>query len=147
MARRSFSHRTRYFLIGGLLPLVILFCSCISTRYLKTAQEALDGFHGRLKEHQFEKILSEATPEFRRSIGEGSGRLFFSRVSNVLGSPVSSKPLGVRENHMPAGVFIQASYHTHFEKGDAQEDITWRVEAGVVRLAGYQISSPLFLTH
>jgi hypothetical protein len=48
---------------------------------------------------------------------------------------------------MTAGVFIQAIYQTHFEKGDAQEDFTWRVEAGTPRLMGYQISSPLLLAH
>jgi len=146
MGRRWFCHRIRLFLSGGLLLSVIL-CSCISTQFLRTAQDALDSFHKELKDHEFEKILSDATPEFRRSMGEDAGRVFFSRVSNVLGAPVLSNPIGVRENHMPAGVFIQASYHTHFEKGDVQEDFNWRVEAGTAHLAGYHISSPLFLTH
>jgi hypothetical protein len=80
-------------------------------------------------------------------MGDDAGRVFFSRVTNILGAPVSSNPISVFENHVPAGVFIQARYHTHFEKGDAQEDFTWRVEAGTTHLAGYQVSSPLFLTH
>ena len=80
-------------------------------------------------------------------MGDDAGRVFFSRVSNTLGAPVSSNPITVRENHMPAGVFIQAIYQTHFEKGDAQENFTWRVEAGTPHLEGYRVSSPLFLTH
>jgi hypothetical protein len=141
---RCFSH-TRC-LLAGLLLLAIL-CSCISPQHFKPAQDALDTFHQRLRAHEFEKILKDATPEFRRSMGGDAGRVFFSRVSDTLGAPVSSNPIGVRENHMPAGVFIQASYNTHFEKGDAQENFTWRVDAGTLHLAGYQINSPLFLTH
>jgi hypothetical protein len=133
-------------LLAGLLLLAIL-CSCISTQHFRTAQDALDKFHQRLRAGEFEKILNDATPEFRRSMGADAGRLFFSRVTTILGAPVSSSPIGVRENHMPAGVFVQASYHTHFEKGDAQEEFTWRLEAGTPHLAGYQVSSPLFLTH
>jgi|SRR5271166_2779056 len=145
MARRVFFHRIRCFL-GGLLPSIILY-SCISTQHFRPAQDALDTFHKRLKDHEIGKILSDATPEFRRSMGEDAGRVFFLRISNVLGAPVLSSPIGVRENHMPAGVFIQASYHTHFEKGDAQEDFNWRVEAGTPHLAAYHVSSPLFLAH
>jgi len=79
-------------------------------------------------------------------MGGEAGRVFFSRINSVLGAPVSSTSVGVRENHMPAGIFIQANYRTHFEKGDAQEDFTWQVDGKAVHLAGYQVTSPLFLT-
>ena len=142
MERSSFRHRIQYSLIGGLLPLVAL-CSCVSKEHFKPAQAALDAFHSQWKGREFDKILANGTPEFRKAMGEDAGRAFFSRVSSVLGAPVSSNPISVRENHMPAGVFIQASYDTHFEKGDAQEDFNWRIEAGTSHLAGYRVSSPL----
>jgi hypothetical protein len=144
MPRRWFFRSFRHF--GALLPSVIL-CSCISGQHFKAAEDARDRFHQRLRAHEFEKILNDATPDFRKSMSDDAGPVFFSRVSNILGAPISSKPVTVRENHMTAGVFIQAIYQTHFEKGDAQEDFTWRVEAGTPRLMGYQISSPLLLAH
>ncbi len=118
--------------------------SC-STKYVSITERAVDEFHERLRSLQDERIISDATPEFQKSM-RAESRVFFVRIRKTLGTPRRSRPISVHVNHMPAGTFIAAQYETSFEKGDAQEDFTWRIQEGKPLLLGYHVSSPLLLT-
>src|SRR5690348_1858042 len=68
---------------------------------------------------------------------------FFARIRNKLGMPTSSEPTSVQVNHMAAGTLINARFRTRFEKAEAQENFTWRIQEGRPRLVGYSVNSPL----
>lgn len=126
-----------------LRPSLMLLASCSMRQNIPMAQAAVDEFHARLRVGEYDLILSDATPEFRHSIGEEALRSFLARVRNVLGAVDQSQLINLRVNHMPSGTFFFAQHETRFQKGSARENLTWRVENGKLRLVGYFVASPL----
>jgi hypothetical protein len=110
---------------------------------LSMAQLAVDGFHQSLKVHDDGAIAVDVAPAFYQSVGVEARRAYLARIRSTLGAPVSSSPINVHVDHMPAGTFLSARYQTHFEKGEAQEDFSWRIENGRPYLVAYSAASPL----
>jgi hypothetical protein len=48
-------------------------------------------------------------------------------------------------NHMLSGTLIVAHFRARFEKAEAQENFTWRIEDGRAHLVSYSVNSPLLL--
>src|SRR5271166_2551595 len=124
------------------LCVAVLTC-CSRRQDISTALNAADAFHSQLARGQYEQIFSEATPEFQNSISRDGSRTLFARIIKGLGNPESSSFTRVQVNHMPAGSFIVAQSRTKFEKGEAIENFTWRVNEGKPFLVAYTVSSPL----
>ena len=128
---------------------LVLLVSCSMTQdvgLVQQAPSAVESFHQQLNAQQGEQILSSATPEFQKAMSKDTYLAFFARIRRKLGTPISSKPTSIFVNHVPGATLIVAQFQTKFDKGDAQENFTWRVDNGKPRLLGYQIGSPLVLT-
>jgi hypothetical protein len=124
---------------------LLLLSGCLMKQDLATAQQAVDEFHQSLKVHEDGAITVDVAPAFYQAVGMQARRAYLARVRSRLGPPVSSSPVNVHTDHMPAGTFLSARYQTHFENGDAQEDFSWRIESGRPYLAAYTAASPLLL--
>jgi hypothetical protein len=124
---------------------LLLLSGCSMKQDLATAQQAVDEFHQSLEAHEDGAITVDVAPAFYQAVGIQARRAYLARVRSRLGSPVSSSPINVHMDHMPAGTFLSARYQTHFENGDAQEDFSWQVESGRPYLAAYTAGSPLLL--
>lgn len=120
--------------------------SCSEERNVSIAQSAVDELHNLLKAQADEVIYAEATVEFQKSMDAAASRAFFERIRRNLGAPHVSRLISIRVNHMPAGTFLVCQFQTSFDKGDAQENVTWRLQNGKPRLVGYYLRSPLLLT-
>ena len=106
------------------------------------ARGAVDEFHARLKNQQYELIFADATEDFKRSMGPAKTSVLFARISTALGVPVSSQLTRVHVNHMPRGTFLQVQCQTQYSGGIAYEQFTWQVEGDRARLVAYGASSP-----
>ncbi len=126
--------------------LMLLMLSCSFKQELSMTRSAVEGFHNRLEAQEDKQILTDATPEFRKSMNAETGGTLFARIRRKLGSPRVSKPISIRVNRMLTGTFIVAQFETSFDKGDAQENFTWRLQDGKPRLDAYSVNSPLLAT-
>jgi hypothetical protein len=108
-----------------------------------TAERALSELHSRLTDHQDDQIFIEATPEYQKAMSAESSREFFKRIRSKLGTPHASTPIRIQANHTPAGIFLVCQFHTSFDNGSAQENVTWHLQDGKARLVVYQVVSPL----
>jgi hypothetical protein len=133
---------TRWPIFCGCLLLI----SCLTRRQdALVTQNAVDEFHQLLRAHQDQQIFARATPEFRKLMNLETTQALFTRVRKRLGAPAFSQPTRIQVNHMPGGTFILAQFRTRFEKAEAQENFTWRIQDGKARLVGYSVNSPLLL--
>jgi hypothetical protein len=130
---------------SALALFLILLAGCSMKQDLSMAQRAADGFHQSLKAHADGTIAVDVAPAFYEVVGMEARRTYLARIRSTLGAPVSSSLLNVHVDHMPAGTFLSARYQTHFEKGDAQEDFSWRIENGRPYLVAYTAASRLLL--
>jgi hypothetical protein len=109
----------------------------------QSAITATNEFHHHLEAAEFEKILADATPEFKKRTTVERSTASFDQIRTKLGKPNISQPTNIQIKHMPAGKIIVIQFQTRFEKGNAQETFTWRIEASMPRLISYSVSSPL----
>jgi len=116
--------------------------SCAQERDMSPlARGAVDEFHARLKNRQYEAIFAAATEDFRRSMGTTTSALF-ARISTTLGVPVSSQLTRLQVNHMTRGPSLQVQCQTQYTRGVLYEQFTWRVERDRVRLVAYGAGIP-----
>ncbi len=123
--------------------LLVLLPGCSMKQDMSMAQRAVNEFHASLKAHKEGDVAVDVSPRFYQSVDVGARRAYLARIRSTLGAPLSSSPINVHVDHMPAGTFLSARYRTHFEHGDAQEDFSWQVENGRPYLVAYAVTSPV----
>lgn len=121
---------------------VLVLAACAPQRDISQVSGAVDEFHSRLANHEYERISADAMPEFRKSMGPERTSALFTRISTKLGAPVSSQFTRVQVNHMQSGTFVQAHCQTRFAGGFVEEQFTWRVDDERLRLVAYVARSP-----
>jgi hypothetical protein len=118
---------------------------CSRKQDVSMVQHAVDEFHQSLKAHEDGTVAVDLAPAFYQSVGVEARRAYLARIRSRLGSPLSSSPLNIHVDQLPAGTFLSARYQTRFENGDAQEDFSWQIENGRPYLVAYTAASPLLL--
>lgn len=104
---------------------------------------AADDFHASMMAHEDGRASVDTAPEYYRAVGAEERRAYFGRIRSTLGKPLSSSAVSVHVSHMQAGTFLYGRFQTKFERGDALEDFSWRVDQGRVYLMAYAAVSPL----
>jgi Protein of unknown function (DUF4019) len=127
--------------LAGFACLLVI-VSCNAKQDALMAESALGQLHNHLAAHEDDQIFAEATPEFQKAMNAENSRDFFKRIRGRLGAPHASKPISIQVNHMPAGTFMVCQFQTSFDKGNAQENVTWHLQDGKPRLVVYQVISP-----
>jgi hypothetical protein len=55
---------------------------------------------------QFERIFTDAAPDYQKAMGAAASRALFARISRSLGAPISYEVKRVQVNHMPQATII-----------------------------------------
>ncbi|MBA3726322.1 MAG: hypothetical protein H0W86_07685 [Armatimonadetes bacterium] len=120
-------------LIGG--------CFYFGFRAVEATQPGADRFHGLYNASDWNTIWRESDTRWRFVMDRPGSDRYFVSVKKVLGRYLSSERMGWFKH---TSGLLAVTYKTQFEMGEAAETFTWFKEAGVTRLAGYnlQIHSP-----
>ena len=90
----------------------------------------------------YEDILPESDEAFQNS----ASRLeFLSGIHSKLGTARVCSRQNMNVNAGTHGTFINVTYRSTFDRGDAVETFVWRKVGGNLRLAGYHVQSNTFL--
>jgi len=128
--------------LAGFACLLVI-VSCHAKQDASIAESALGQLHNHLTGQEDDQIFADAAPEYQKSMNVEANHAFFNRIRRKLGAPHASKPISIQVNHMPAGTFMLCQFQTSFDKGNAQENVTWHLQDGKPRLVVYQVISPL----
>jgi hypothetical protein len=133
--------RSTTFTIGVLLHSVLLAgCSEESNRLI--AERGASELRSRLDAEDYSRIYSDADPSLRKRTTEADFIGLFQTVQLRLGKRTRSTLRSLHEDwSFERGTVITASYETVFEKGTADERISWVVTKDTPALLEYLVSS------
>jgi hypothetical protein len=134
-------------------PLIIFFViACIamvaygmyhSNQYEDELATHLTGqFHGVLAEQDWQRLYSEADPQFKEKYTETAAVAIFSSVSAHMGTPVSSKILSKSMQRGDGGSYMFATVESTFtNQAKAIEHLSWHETNGIFQLNDYSIQA------
>lgn len=105
------------------------------------AEAAVTRFHAELDSEQYDQIYAGAAEDLRQVSAADDFRDLLAAVHRKLGAARSAQRLGWRLNDQTSGRYVELTYRTSFEGGEATEDYVYRMEGSDPRLAGYHINS------
>ena len=129
-----------------LLASALILTSCSGGADLAAADREIARFHEELNSGQFDKIYSEASPEWKQASPEPDTVQLFVGIHKKLGAFVSGKQNSWRVNYGTDGSTILVLYDSQFEKGAGQETFTYRSTSKGVQLVGYNLNSRALIT-
>ncbi len=129
--------------IGIALLLLLLMGGCGNSR--KIAEAGTREFRQRTASGQFAAIYEEAAPELRKATSEANWMKLMAMIRLKLGAWQSSQAPAWRASIGTAGRTVSLGYSSKFEKGDAREELLWRIKDGHPILLGYHVNSQVFL--
>jgi hypothetical protein len=101
---------------------------------------AVDGFHAAVSKNVPAPVCDNAEPHAFGAVTKLPCPQFLSLLNSKLGGFVDSKraqtPLASAQPAM-----VGLAYQSHYQRGDARERFTFRIEAGRIILTMYRISS------
>jgi hypothetical protein len=141
--------KTKWIVVSSLIVvfLLILLWTCGKGVYrdYRVASAAVELFHHRLDNGDFDTIYSDAGDGFR-SFGTKADQIkFLETTHQKLGNSGKTSPLGFHVNWRNRQMFVDQVYSTQFARGTAQESFVWVMENGTARhgtprLYGYRIN-------
>jgi Protein of unknown function (DUF4019) len=97
-------------------------------------------FHGILEEHDYQRIYSEADPEFKARNTPEAVNTMLSNITTRMGAPASSKIVSKNMERAEHGSYLHAKFETNFTNEQrAYEIITWHETDGIYRIYQYEI--------
>ena len=105
------------------------------------ASEAADHFHQQLNAGNYSQIYGDATEEFRRSASREDLNKFFDKIRDKMGAAGKPSAAGFHVNWRNGVVWVDQTYNTQFERGQAQEVFVWKIEQNQPRLYRYRVDS------
>ena|SRR5579872_6987141 len=138
--------KTRRVVVGGLLAILaaIVLWSCGKGSYhsYRLSNAAVEQFHRRLNQSDFETIYGDATDEFRRAGSRENELKFFEMVHQKMGSSGKKSFKGFHVNWQNGRLTVNDVFDTQFTQGQAQEGFIWVIDQDQARLQTYRIDSP-----
>lgn len=137
--------KTKWIAVGVLLLLVlgIVLWSCGKGVYhqYRDSTAAVELFHHRLDNGEFDAIYADASDSFRSSGAKADQIKFLQTVHQKLGRFEKSSSLGFHVNWRQGHILVDQVYDTKFAQGSARESFVWVTENDNLRLYGYKIDS------
>jgi len=106
------------------------------------ASAAADHFHQQLNTGDYDHIYESATDEFRRWGKREDLNRFFDNIRQKMGNAGTPSSLGFHVNWRNGVLWVDQTFNTKFEKGQAQEYFVWKIQQDQPRLYEYRIDAP-----
>jgi len=121
----------------------MLFGGCLyfGFRAANASQPGADRFHQLYNVGDWKTIWTEADTHWRLAMDRAESDRCLDAMRKVLGKHIASKRTGW---FVRTGECVDVSYAATFEMGEGIETFRWFSGAGVRRLGGYDIQSPMF---
>ena len=113
----------------------------------RLSDAAVQHFHSQLDSGDYEAILQESDPAFQNADSHEELVKFLTGVHSKLGALRGAARTNLSVNADTRGTFINTTYKSTFEQGDAVETFTWRKAGSGLKLVTYRIESKAFFTH
>lgn len=123
-----------------------LLAGCSMQADIAAGDKAVAAFHQALNAGQFQKMFADSSQDMKGSTTEAHMVQLYDAIHRKLGTFKDGKTVGFRDNVNTGGHMLGLQYQAHYEKGDAAEDFTFRIDGGRAALAGYHVSSDALLT-
>jgi hypothetical protein len=141
-----FSNRRRLFLIAFCAVLLASFAIYQGKQPAGAGPHEIGALvqsvHADMAKHDWDSIYAHADDRYRQVLTPEESARMFERVVNVLGDPVSCKPVKTSIDERADRGTIQAECETAFtHSSTGHEMFSWRESHGEYRLSGYNISS------
>ena len=131
----------------SLLMLAVVSCAGFAAK--GEAETAVVTFHHMLDAERYADIYDATDDIFKGATTSATFTEILRAVHKKLGDVRTSTQTEFYSRDQAgtnAGSYISLTYDTEFAEGHATESFNWRVAGGEVRLAGYNIKSPLLIT-
>ena len=123
------------------LALAGALAGCSVGHDLPAVNAAVGVFHQELNAQDFDKIYSDAGPDFKNASSQADFTQLLSAIHRKLGNYVSGAAGGWNDNVNTSGHFVTVGFSARYEQGAAEENFVYRIDNGNALLAGYHISS------
>jgi hypothetical protein len=137
---------TQRLVLGTLITVTALLVlwSCGKDFYhnYRLSTAAVDQFHQRLNQGDFESIYGDATDDFRRAATRADEIKFFEMVHQKMGISEKMSTQGFHINWQNGHKFVNQVYDTQFVLGQAQESFVWNIAQDQAHLQSYRVTSP-----
>ena len=124
-----------------LVALSLFLAGCHYSRGLDATDKAVDQFHDRFNEKEFEKIFDQASNEFKQAYDKKKSLKHFKKIYDYLGKVERTKRGGWAVDIQPFGLEVTANFETAFERGSGKEKFVFLVGDEKVELMIYEFSS------
>jgi hypothetical protein len=123
-----------------LLPLCPLGCS--TPEHLAIAEAEVPKFHQAWNEGRSEQVWYQATTQFQNKYTKEEFLALVAKVKAVIGNVKSTSLTGFKAEYQGTSVFATLVQQTTFERAEAAETFTYRVDGASAFLTLYFIQSP-----
>jgi hypothetical protein len=131
----------------SLLTLAVVSCAGFAAK--GEAEMGVATFHQMLDAERYADIYEATDDLFKNASTSTQFTGILQAVHKKLGvvrSASQTEFYSREQTGTNGGSFVSLTYDTEFFEGHATEAFNWRVTGGKVRLAGYNIQSPLLIT-
>ena len=135
----------------SLISIVLLFgyftwqCGSAMSAGGRLSDDSVRRLHSQLDSGAYEDILRESDEAFQNSASREELMNFLTGIHSKLGTARVCSRQKKNVNAGTHGTFINVTYRSTFDQGDAVETFVWRKVGGNLRLAGYHVQSNTFL--
>ena len=111
----------------------------------RLSDDSVRRLHSQLDSGAYDDILRESDEAFQNSASREELLKFLTGIHSKLGTARVCSRQHMSVNAGTHGTFINVTYRSTFDQGDAVETFIWRKAAGKLMLAGYRVQSSAFL--
>ena len=111
----------------------------------RLSDDSVRRLHSQLDTGAYDDILRESDEAFQNSASREELLKFRTGIHSKLGTARVCSRQHMSVNSGTHGTFINVTYRSTFDQGDATETFIWRKAGGNLRLAGYHVRSNAFL--
>lgn len=125
----------------GIFVLAGLVAGCSMGADVPLAKNAAAAFHRDLDAGKFAELYAASAPELKAITTPEEWTKFLEAVHRKLGKFQSAAEPGWNDQMTTGGHFITLTYQSKYERGDASEQIVYKIADGKTALVGYHIGS------
>ena len=125
----------------GIVAAALARSACSIGKDVPLAEAGAARFHQSLDAGKFAETWQSAAPELRAATPQDKWLALLDAVHRKLGKFRTSKTIGWNDNFNNGVHFIVLNQEAQYERGTAQEQFVYRIDAGKAALAGYHVNS------